>query len=305
MFSDSAPQTPFDALTAGVQQRNTMADWMFYDVGALSAAEFTLLSRQTNREGAILVVEPSNGDDAVRIQKFETFGEFRSEPGDLLRHFTIAGVGSSDVGAAAFARTLANHLDAPVGAIVSGYGMADLLGEALGGWFFFRTANQALELMAQFQRALSVSYVDRGETERGGIASQGDRTGAGAMLSPETGTLVRLLGEEERRIETLLGHSKGCLSISYALQEIASRSDQSHFNRARDVHVITTGAVVAFPDGLNRLNQYLGSLDWFGGMNSRLGLDYRRVPDAWHHLNPGIPFHMDLKRVLSGDYETG
>lgn len=300
MFSDPAPQTPFDALTTSIQQRNTMADWMFYDVGALSTPEFTLLSQQNNREGAILVVEPSNGDDANRIQKFETFEAFRSEPGDLLRHFTVAGVGSSDVGAAAFARTLANHLDAPVGAIVSGYGMADILGEALGGWFFFRTANQALDLMVQFQRALSVSYFDRSE-----MAEQGSRTGAGAMFSPDTGTLVRLLGEEERRIETLLGHSKGCLSISYALQEIASRSDRSHFDRARDISVITTGAIVAFPDGLNRLNQYLGSLDWFGGMNSRLNLDYTRVPDAWHHLNPGIPFNMDLKRVLAGEYSGG
>jgi len=297
MVSESASQTLFDAVTDAVQRRNTMADWTFYDVGGLSAEEFGLLSQQTNREGAILVVEPSDGKDSICIKKFDTFETFRSEPGDLLRHFTVAGVGSSDVGAAAFGRTLANHLDAPVGAIVAGYGMADLLGEAMGGWFFFRRSNQALNLLTQFHRALSSTYMDGSEA-----AEQSRRTGPVERLSPDTGTLVRLLGEAERRVETLLGHSKGCLSISYALQEIASRSDRSQFDRARDISVITTGAVVAFPDGLTRLRQYLGSLDWFGGMNSRLSLDYTSIPDAWHHLNPSIPLHMDLKRVLADDY---
>lgn len=298
MFFDTPPVPPFDALREAVQRRNTIADWAFYDVASLSAAEFAMLSQQTNREGAILVVEPSDGSDSNRIQKFETFETFRAEPGDLLRHFSIAGVGSSDVGAAALARPLANHLDAPVGAIVSGYGMADILGEALGGWFFFRTSNQALDLISQLQKAFSHSDHDQSElNERAGHAA------TGATFSPDTATLVRLLSEEERRVETLLGHSKGCLSISYALQEIASRSDRSHFDRARDISVITTGAVIAFPEGLNRLSQYLGSIDWFGGMNSRPTLEHTSVPGAWHHLNTSIPFHMDLKRVLAGEYD--
>ena len=297
MFFNSALQAPYDALTESIQRRNTIADWMFYDVGALSAAEFALLSRQTNREGAILVVEPSDGAGSIRIQKFETFEAFRAEPGDLLRHFTVAGVGSSDVGAAAFGRTLANHLDAPVGAIVSGYGMADVLSEALGGWFFFRTSNQALNLVGQFQQAFTDANHAREE-----MAEQANRAATTVTFSPDTATLVRLLSEEERHVETVMGHSKGCLSISYALQEIASRPDRRHFDRARDINVITTGAVIAFPQGLNRLSQYLGSLDWFGGMNSRSSLEYTRVPGAWHHLNPGIPFHMDLKRVLAGEY---
>jgi hypothetical protein len=121
-------------------------------------------------------------------------------------------------------------------------------------------------------------------------------------LSPDTGTLVRMLSEEQRQIETVLGHSKGCLSISYALQEIASRPDRSDFDRACDINVITTGAVIAFPEGLNRLSQYLGSLDWFGGMNSRSSLEHTSVPGAWHHLNTSIPVHMDLERVLAGEY---
>ena len=98
---------------------------------------------------------------------------------------------------------------------------------------------------------------------------------------------IRLLREEERQVETLLGHSKGCLSMAFALQAVAAEPTRRHFERARDIAVITTGAVVAFPEGLNRLQQYLGALDWFGGMNSRPRLEY------------SIPLHMDLARVLA------
>ncbi len=281
-----------------VKRRNTLADWMFYDVGALTQKEFTMLSRQTNLEGAILVVEPSGSGDSVRIQKFETFRSFRTEPGELLRHFSIAGVGSSDVGAAALARSLANHLDAPVGAIVAGYGMSDLLSEALGGWLFFGTSNQLLNLA---QNTRDMSTIARGIIDDKGVT--GEPTEPKELPGTDTRTLIRLLSEEERKIETILGHSKGCLSIAYALQSMAAQPDQQHINRARDIDIITTGAVVAFPERLNRVRQYLGSLDWFGRMNSRMHLPYTNVPNAWHHLNSKMNFHMNLPRVLAGDYD--
>lgn len=62
-------------------------------------------------------------------------------PEDFLRHapsanaLAIAGVGSSALGAAAFARNVADGLGEPVAAVVSGYGLADVLTEALGGFF--------------------------------------------------------------------------------------------------------------------------------------------------------------------------
>jgi hypothetical protein len=257
-----------------------------------------VLMAQTNIEGAILVVEPCADKASIRVQKFDTFDAFRSEPGDLLRHFTVAGVGSSDLGAAALARTLANHLDAPVGAIVAGYGLSDLLSEALGGWFFFGSINRAIGRFNQLQSQSKLPAQDR---ERKHQESVG--TVLEGVRSPDTQTLIRLLGEKERQIETMLGHSKGCLSIAYALGALALRADKADFQRAVDIDVITTGAVVEFPAGLNRLRQYLGELDWFGGMNSSLHLAHISVPGAWHHMNIEINFHMDLAAVLSGRYD--
>jgi len=285
-----------DLLTDNLQRRNTLADWMFYEISGLSKAEFALLSGQVNDEGAILVVEPANGSDQAAIQKFSSFDAFRNEPGDLLRHFTVAGVGSSDVGAAALARTLANHVDAPVGAVVAGYGLSDLLAEAMGGWMFFRTANQALHLMGLAQQFAHQPNARRAVPE--GI----EVIDAGHGIRSDTRTLIRLLSERERKIETLLGHSKGCLSIAYALQAIASLSNADHFARAADTAVITAGAVVAFLPGLRRLSQYLGTLDWFGGVNSRPGVYYKPVFGAWHHLNTSLPLAMDLKSVLAADF---
>jgi hypothetical protein len=279
---------------AGIRARNTLADSLFYDVDQLTGPEHDRLIRQTHREGAILVVLPRGDARSVNVRKYQTFGSFRSAPGDLLEHFTIAGVGSSDVGAAALARSLANHLDAPVGAIVAGYGLADIATEALGGWFFFGAASRWLSLANRLRHP-------------GGFEADVVRADGADMRRSigrtDTRTLVRLLSEPERRIETLLGHSKGCLSLSYALQTIARRARRDDLERARDTAIVTTGAVVGFPPGLRRVRQYLGALDWFGRVNSSLSNEHVLVHGAWHHLNRQIPMHMDLGRVLRGDYD--
>lgn len=281
-----------DAVLLPVKQRNAVADWIFYDISNLTAPERDMLIRTTTREGAILVVEPRGEGGSIRIQKFNDFMSFRREPGDLLRHFTIAGVGSSDLGAASFARTLAEHLDAPVGAIVAGYGVADLLGEAMGGWIFFGAANRLAVLVNAGQTLLGPG-ADR-QAAATALGSAEERT--------DTRTMLHLLLEPERQVETLLGHSKECLSIAFALGFLALMPDRSHFGRAKDIEVLTTGAVVSVPPGLNRLRQYLGGLDWFGGMNSSLSEPFVTVPDAWHHVNTKLPACMDVARVLAGDY---
>ena len=285
--------------TVPLKERNTLADWIFYDVSNLTSPEFDMLVRETNLEGAILVVEPRGSDDSIHVQKFDDFMSFRREPGDLLQHFSIAGVGSSDVGAASLARTLANHLDAPVGAIVAGYGVSDLLAEAMGGWFFFGAANRF--------RSAMLSLRPPGPVASGmHDGAPADATGMPPVMmryQTDTQTLLRLLTEPERQIETLLGHSKGCLSIAFALNLLGELPDRSHSQRARDIDVITTGAVVAFPGNMGRVRQYLGAIDWFGAINSSLRLPFIAVPHAWHHVNSEIQMHMNVARVLAGEYD--
>ncbi|MEO1079020.1 MAG: hypothetical protein AAFY29_05655 [Pseudomonadota bacterium] len=279
-----------------VQRRNTIADWTFYDVGALTRPEFNWLASQRIEEGSILVVLPTGGADELCIRKHVDHEAMIAAPGDLVRHFAIAGVGSSDVGAAALARTLANHLDEPVGAIVAGYGMADIVQEALGGWFFFGAANRAQALLDRFGKGLSNPL-------RGGRADEGEGASILARCSKDTRTLLRLLHDEGREIETILGHSKGCLSIAYAFNELRDLQGPDALTPFRDIKIITAGAVVALPDQLQRVHQYLGSIDWFGGLNSIPGTAHTRVPYSWHHLNTDIPLHMNLSQVLLGRYD--
>ena len=69
------------------------------------------------------------------------------------------------------------------------------------------------------------------------------------------------------------------------------------FERLR---ITTLGAVVGLPLAFKKVKQYLGALDWFGRANSSLGVMHERVPEAGHHLNPGVPYHMSVAALLNG-----
>ena len=73
---------------------------------------------------------------------------------------------------------------------------------------------------------------------------------------------------------------------------------KSALEKAKQIRCITTGAVVEFPNGFDKVAQFLGELDWFGRLNSRLQVAHEPVPNAWHHLNSAIPFNMNLYAIL-------
>ncbi|AXS39647.1 hypothetical protein D1F64_05775 [Breoghania sp. L-A4] len=234
-------------LSMAAKQRNTALDWLFYDVGSLTTPEFDLLVRETNIEGSILVVRPRGNDDSTGIVKYEDYSALRAAPGKLLSRFSIAGVGSSDVGAAALARNLADHYGEPVGAIIAGYGAADLLGEALGGWFVLGAANSLLSL---FNTATSANaQTAQRLLERQEVRSEvkAERAARRIASSPDSDALLQLLLDEERTIKTILGHSKGCLSIAFAMEALALLDLPERREAAGAIQLITTGAVVEFP----------------------------------------------------------
>lgn len=253
----------------GLKRRNTLADQIFYNTSNLTESERTYVSDVIHLEGAILVVHPDRS--GAGIERYESFKSFRSAPGVLLRDFAVAGVGSSDLGAASLARTLANHVDRPVGAIVAGYGMSDLLLEALGGWFFFRPATRWLARQREIVQV-------RTDLEPQDIAS-----------------LRRLLSEPERDVRTLVGHSKGSLLIAYVLHSL----EQRLVDRLADTRIVTLGAVVELPKTLGRVEQYLGALDGLGVINSNLRAPHTVVPGAAHHLNTQLPAHLDAVALLN------
>ncbi len=287
--------------TQGAKGRNTALDWLFYDIGNLTPAEFSLLVRERNQEGAILVIWPSGAKGEMAVRKFADHEELCAAPGKLLARFAVAGVGSSDVGAAAFARTLADRYQEPVGAVVAGYGVADLLAEALGGWlvlgaanFWMKAYHDALNDVRTLTRSLEASDEDLERPQ----ARQAAQTVVGHSDSV---TLLKLLLDEARKIKSVAGHSKGSLSIAYALEGLVLTGQRRAIKKAKATRVTTAGAVVALPEGFDNAGQYLGATDWFGGMNSRLGVDHQVVPLAWHHLNTSIPLHMDFAAVLQGE----
>lgn len=294
---ESASATTIEAL----KQRNTALDWAFYDVAGLTSAEFSWLVTETAIQGSILVVWPAGARGNLGVHKFEDHGELRASPGKTLERFAIAGVGSSDVGAAAFARTLANRYQEPVGAIVAGYGVADMLAEAAGGWFFLGGANR---LLKAYHDVAALEPVSESEVSAAAEAAHAPHphAAAGAVIGRnDAETLLKLLLDEDRVVKSVAGHSKGALSIAFALEGLALSAQEEAIARAKAARVVTAGAVVELPRGFENVGQYLGALDWFGGLNSRPGVDFTPVPNAWHHLNTSIPFCLDFARVLSGE----
>jgi hypothetical protein len=133
---------------------NTALDNIFYDVPTLAAqlaekdapmrargakppsriVQFDALS---DPEGSLLLIDANT---APYVHKYTNVQLFLTSPHRETREVeiaTITGVGSSALGSAALAWDISLTLEKPVLAIVPGYGMADVILQALGGWFGF------------------------------------------------------------------------------------------------------------------------------------------------------------------------
>ncbi|MGH6826815.1 hypothetical protein [Methyloceanibacter sp.] len=263
------------------RQRNAVIDNFFYDTASLTLEEKAKLSPLVDREGSIIVVPPSNSDRQIRHYKRAL--RFMNKEGRTIRAIAVAGVGSSALGTAALARNVADALDTDVAGIVTGYGLSDVMTEALGGWFAFGAADRIRNTMEKFlERLRSPVPAD--------IAAGSDASA----------TLSEILLADPPKLECLLAHSKGSLVASHALQhyvEDVGGDDSPLFDRLR---ITTLGTVVGLPAAFKKVKQYLGALDWYGGTNSSLGVTHERVPGAGHHLNPGLPCHLSVAALLNG-----
>ena len=275
-----------DEFLSILKQRNTALDAFFYDVGKLSKAEKNQLIEANVREGSIIIVPPSQSDEPLKLLKHPR--DFIAGDHHKVTKFVIAGVGSSDVGAAALARNVADFFAEPVAAIVAGYGLEDLVSEALGGWFVLGQANRRARIVIDENHQFSPDE---------DIAEQDIPFVKG---NPDSTTLLHLLLSGKVKCDLLLGHSKGCLSIANALFGLIDYGYSTIIsNRINQTKVITTGAVVELPEHFDHYCQFLGSIDWFGGLNSRIGLPFHAVPGAFHHTNTQLPFSLSVEQVLA------
>lgn len=261
--------------------RNALLDWAFYDIQQITPAEGCSLAPWLAREGALLIVPPT-GMGALR--RCRDLDHFAQRGGCHVRALAIAGVGSSALGSAAFARNVADAFGKPVAASVSGYGLADLVTEALGGWFWFGGLNRLRHWFEPWDDLL------------GGIRSAQQAAGADGPYSHlvhasrDTRTLAALLGDRRFQMVLLTGHSKGNLVIAEALGATGEA--------AANTWIVTLSALVAVPDGVRAI-QVLGRNDWFGRLNAVGSLKPDLAPSpGLHHTNTELWWHLPVTRLF-------
>jgi hypothetical protein len=282
-----------EAALEAVRRRNAALDLLFYDIGVLSDAEARDLSPWLAAEGALLIVPPS-GAGAVR--RCASIDEFMVAGGRSIRTLAVAGVGSSALGAAALARNVADALDEDVVAVVSGYGLADVAAEALGGFFWFGALNSVRHLFEPLDRARESGLIAEPLPDL--------TTGADDLLrrqSKDVQAVLSLLLEPGVALRCVVGHSKGNLVIAEALAALAEAQPQRLRALGAALAIVTLSAKIAMPVGCRHVIDVMGQFDAFGLLNSRPDIPTDEwVPNAWHHTNTELPGHLPVTQVLAG-----
>jgi len=282
---EKVPPTEHDVLVDTGRWWNSVADTLFYNVEPRdeeSIVEFK------GMQGSIVCVWRDK-KDAIQ---YPDAHELLQELGGQIEAIAVAGVGSSALGAAAFARDVAAGTGArAVAAVVSGTGMNDIVYEGLGGALFLREDNQLEFWFEKLLHSLPSSTLMPWLAPK---LETWDCIGCG----PDVVTLKSLL--RPRRLKNLkwvVGHSKGNLVISSALSELWMEGALERDHLA-DVNFVMLSAIVNLPP-VGKPFQVIGALDGFGAMNSQPICPDRIVPGAWHHLNRAFPFHLDAVKELA------
>jgi len=299
--------------------RSQAVDLFFYDVGALTPPEWVMLSPLVDLKGTIVVVSPRTADRVDKIRHYKSALRFMLEEGKNIQAITVAGVGSSVLGTAALARNVADYTGWDVAGIVTGYGMADLVVEALGGWFHYGGIDRfRYELELVIDRLLTpratATTADAGASRRS-IGSGGLSGSFDALGSSDVRTLYDILLAGPPRLRLLVGHSKGSLLISFVLNhmkdELGDRAItlREAYNPLFDhLKAVTLGAIVDIPTRTFNLetHQFLGQMDLLGQINSdrdppffgRITIAHEMIPGVGHHLNPVIPYYLSVASAL-------
>ncbi|NKJ03989.1 MULTISPECIES: hypothetical protein [Rhizobium] len=268
----------------GLRQRNVALDALFYDIKVITPEEAFYISDSLAAQGAIMIVPPSDGAPIILC---ETVDEFVLRGGDKVRALAVAGIGGSALGAAAFARNVADAIQGPVAVVVSGYGIADVITEAFGGLFFFghlRGLRPMLETLDDL-------------AGRPKVGAYGD--GAAARTSLDTRTVRALLADPRLSFRLLVGHSKGNLVLSAALHDLCKEDEIRVADLAETMKIVTIGARIAMPPAFTDVVDVMGEWDWFGEINSRPFIDAdRHIPHAWHHTNTDLGGHLPVTSTL-------
>ena len=306
---------------------NTAADTLFYDVNLFwlrlfthgitvttadptgpsvaqdsvsamqAAAKLINLSSLADPEGVILVIDAHRAPFLERYDDVKTFlAEGLGFPGGTsavgatakpVEIISVTGVGSSALGSAAFAWNISESLRKPVAAIVPGYGLADLIPQALGGWFGFGMHDFVRRCCQQIllQNMPEVATIGR-HLSSTILGDEAFRSG-----SPESDVLHQILLRAPH-IKRLYGHSKGALCIQNAVRGLPPE-------RYSDLHVTTFGCVVQEETEAD-YNQIMGNIDALGQLNSWGNWPEQWIK-SWHSTNSMLPLTMPIADLVKQD----
>ncbi|MCA1500254.1 hypothetical protein [Bradyrhizobium sp. NBAIM14] len=281
---------------------NTALDIVFYDVATLAAqlaekdasvrareekppSRIVQLDALSDPEGSLLLIDANTAPYVHRYTNVEVFLTSPHPETRAVEIVTITGVGSSALGSAALAWDISIALGKPVLAIVPGYGMADVILQALGGWFGFGLYDY-LHAKSLIQNALANAAPRTASIGRQLPASTPDaKTLHGAPVfrhgSGSSDVLHALLLHRDAAFKLLVGHSKGALQIGNAIRSLPP-------DRTHELRVVTLGCPISTDVAGVSYYQYLGLFDALGQLNM-WGHRPNQWPPTWHSTNPKLP----------------
>ncbi|MBO3761032.1 cell envelope biogenesis protein OmpA [Ciceribacter sp. L1K22] len=279
--------------------RNTGLDGFFYDVKTLTPEEIYYVSDAISAEGLILIVPPSGGP---MLTVCENIDEYLARGGRNVKVLAVAGLGGSALGAAAFARNVADAVGEPVAAIVSGYGLGDIVSETIGATFLFGWLGSI-----------------RGDCEviddvvgRPRFGAYDDRRAGDTPVRTclDVDTVKGLLADDRLSFRLLAGHSRGNLVLSEALYALKDEKPERLKTIAAGARIVTFGARITMPPAFQSVIDVIGDLDWYGEINSRPKIESDiRVPMAGHSTNTDMLGALRvttlLKSILADTSESG
>ncbi|MBX9935466.1 MAG: hypothetical protein K2Y10_02610 [Burkholderiaceae bacterium] len=282
--------TPIDFIKNFAYARNTSLDNFFYDTSKLNFIEKLMIQQSNINEGGVIVVSPTAHNEPLsfyrNIQEFKNSNDY-----EKIEAVSVSGVGSSGLGAAALARNVANAYSTKVAAVVSGYGVSDVVSEALGGWFFFGGTERLLHQVKNTARlfpSLKPEIVSEDAIAESAIKS--------AKFIPDEQTLYQLVENPPPKLKIFVGHSKGCLLLNFALN---NSTHTKNIKNEKLPTVVTFGAVIDIPEIYKRVFQFVGDCDLLGQVNSIMVDKKTVLKNSSHWLNTQIPLAVNAEEVLT------
>jgi hypothetical protein len=310
-------------------------DPAFYAVHDLTPKERDLFSDGSlcAPEGSILIVHPSvAGKDILVCSSADPIATGEALAKDVLASLkvtiankklanlntvAIPGNATSPLAAAAFGRTVANSLNRPVAAIVTGLGAADTVWETLSGGTLMAPAANALytwdavlhemmkhnpignRLIAKDVQDLTKSISEAATLFEILKDRMLEQTSHGLSLRPAA----------ERNLKMVVSHSKGnwgvlCALLNLELNDVEHVAAPAAARCDPKVHIVTFGNWVNLPDlkpimaDLFHYHQFMGMCDQIGGMGSSYGYARLLSGGKWVRNDQAVDHNRDPDEAL-------